>query len=156
MLATRLETLHDALHGMSNAWTAIHGLLPPEPAKVPETSDVPGALPESAYWRPLAEALLSLKGKGLAREAIAAVENLLEKKIKPVDRELVLAGHVRWIVRVRFARERLKVHGLILRASPRGLWELTEAGKRWAANPADPPLPAPISQPDPKQLPLPI
>ena len=88
-LAARLETLHAALRGLGNAWTAISDLFPAEQANA---ADEPGALPESAYWKPLACALLSLGGEALARDAVAKVGLLLEKKPVPSFRETFVWG----------------------------------------------------------------
>jgi hypothetical protein len=156
-LRARLDTLHASLRGLGNAWSSIRDLLPAEPVEAPETNDAPGALPESAYWRPLAECLLSLGGSSLARHGIAAVGDRLSDKLTAVDREPLPSGVVRWVNRTQFARERLKELGLIRNPSRYGLWDLTEAGKRWASDPTSPSLPTrPIPQDNPQQTELPF
>jgi hypothetical protein len=141
-LAARLDTLHAALRGLGNAWASVRDQFPSEPADAPDQSDVPGALPESAYWRPLAECLLALGGAALAPNAIAAVGVNLKTKLKPVDREPLPTGTVRWVNRTQFARQRLKEYGLIRKNSRHGLWELTKAGNRWVADLSKPPVPS--------------
>jgi len=91
-LAARLDTLHASLRGLGNAWTAIRDLFPAEQANAADEPDEPGALPESAYWKPLACALLSLGGEALARDAVAKVGLLLEKKPVPSFRETFVWG----------------------------------------------------------------
>jgi hypothetical protein len=156
-IAARLDTLHAALRGLSNAWTSIRDLLPAEPAEDVDKSEVPGSLPQSAYYKPLAKVLLHLGGSASTRDTITAVGKFLKGKLTPVDFEsLTATGQTRWIVNVRFARLQLKANGLIRANTEHGQWELTDAGKRWAADDCLPLLPAPIPQPDPDQQLLPF
>jgi len=149
-LAARLDTLHAALRGLSNAWTGIRDLLPAEPATAPDKSEVPGAMPQSSFCKPLAKVLLAAGGSARTRDAISGVGKTLKNKLSKADlAPLPSTGQTRWIVNVRFARLQLKNLGLILADKTPGIWELTEAGKRWAAN--DKPIPAnPIPQDKPK------
>jgi len=153
--APKLETLLAAIRGLGNAWAEVRDLLPSEPIKSAEKSEVAGALPQSRYWKPLAQALLALGGKARTADAITEVGSLMAAELGPVDRELLSTGQVRWIANTRFARQRLKEHGLISRNSPSGVWELTDAGARWAASTMTR-LPPPVEEPDPRQPPLPF
>lgn len=149
-IAPKLDTLLAALTGLSNAWTGIRDLFPAEHIEETDKSDVPGALPESAYWKPLAKALLAHGGESRAREAIATVGKLMDESFRQMDRDPVSSGQVRWIVRTRFARNTFREHGLISTATPPGIWKLTDAGIRWGkSNIKD--LPQPIPEPDPRQ-----
>lgn len=154
-IAARLDTLHAAVRGISNAWSGIRDLLPSEPIESADKPDVPGALPESSYWKPLAKVLLELGGAARTSDAIAAVGKAMDAKLKPIDRQPLPSGEIRWIIRTRFARERLKQHGLIRRNMPNGHWELTDAGKRWAQSDREK-LPKPVPETDPNQPPLPF
>jgi hypothetical protein len=154
-VAAKLETLHAAVRGMGNAWTGIRDLLPIEPIEAADKSDVPGALPEASYWKPLAKALFALGGAAQTGDAIAAVGEAMESQLKAVDRQPLPTGEIRWVSRTRFARERLKQHGLIRRNMPTGHWELTDAGKRWAQSDRAK-LPQPVPEVDPNQQALPF
>ena len=94
--------------------------------------------------------LLHAGGSARTRDAISGVGKTLKNKLSKADlAPLPSTGQTRWIVNVRFARLQLKNLGLILADKTPGIWELTEAGKRWAAN--DKPIPAnPIPQDKPK------
>lgn len=153
-LCARLDTLYATLRGLGNAWGPIRDLFPCEPVAAPETSDAPGTLPESAYWRPLAECLLKLGGSAPASRVIQAVGEHLKSKLTAVDKEpLPTTGQVRWIVKVRFSRLRHRLFGLIRADSTSGVWELTEAWSRWAADPEMPDFPKrPIPQDNSEQL----
>ncbi len=100
----------------------------------------------------VAECLIDLDGAALARNAIAAVGARLACKFTAVDLEPLPSGTVRWVNRTQFARQRLKEYGLIRKNSRYGLWELTEAGNRWATDPSKPPFPStPIPEENPAQ-----
>lgn len=131
-IAAKLDTLHAAVRGLGNAWAGVRDLLPIESIEIADRSDVPGALPESEYWKPLAKVLHFVGGPARAGDVIAAVGTAMVAKLQPIDRDLLPTGEVRWINRIRFARQRLKEHGLISRNTAYGCWELTDAGKRWA------------------------
>lgn len=155
-IATKLDTLHVALRGLGLAWKEIRDLMPAEQIEDAEIPDVAGALPESAYWKPLAKVLLARGGIAAARDAIADVEKAMGARLNPLDRgPLPGSGQIRWIIRVRFACNTLKNHGLISRRAPHGQWELTEAGKRWAESDADN-LIGPVEEPDPNQIRFPF
>jgi hypothetical protein len=152
-IAPKLETLQAALRGLSNAWTGIRDLLPTT-SQGPK-NDVPGALPQSAYLKPLAQALHRLGDKARATDAIKAVGEVLGPRFKQVDRDPVPAGQIRWIVNTRYARLNLKERGLISAYTPYGYWELTEAGIAWAGSDSEePPQRVPQDKPGQQLLPF--
>lgn len=150
--SAQLEGFLEALRGMSSAWEDLVTKLPvtrtTSEEEDPEYS--PSAIPQSQYWKPLVEALKSLGGSATAKDAIAKVGKLMADRLQDVDRELLRTGQVRWIVNTRFARNLLRVHGLLRDDKP-GTWEFTEAGQRFAdSNPEH--LPNPIPRDDARQL----
>jgi hypothetical protein len=88
-------------------------------------------LPEQEYVRPLLEVLDEKGGRAPAREIIDEVGRRLKDRLTPLDREPVASGGLRWQNRVQFARLRLIDRGLLKKASPRGLWEITEKGSEY-------------------------
>jgi len=150
-IVARLDTLQASVRGLANAWLTVKDLLPTEDDPAAPDSDAPGALPEKAYYKPLAQALLSFGGSAKTCDAIEAVKKLMGKKITAADKTPVRSsGLVRWNVKTRFARLALKDHGLISKYSLSGVWTLTDAGKRWAADPKLTELP---SKPIPESVP---
>lgn len=69
---------------------------------------------------------------------ISALETRLADKLTERDRDKLEMGEVRWMNRARFARLRMKELGLISNESPRGIWEITEKGREYMANPPEP------------------
>lgn len=86
-------------------------------------------LSERAYELPLLEALDSAGGRLPTREAVAAVGERVAQELKPMDHDVMEQGRERWEMRVQFVRLRLIEAGLLERDSPRGVWEISEAGR---------------------------
>jgi hypothetical protein len=87
-------------------------------------------LAESEYELPLLQALADRGGSAPAREVIDAVGEELADRLTSLDTEKLASGVVRWQNRVQFVRLRLVEQGLLAKDSPRGVWKLTDAGRR--------------------------
>jgi hypothetical protein len=87
-------------------------------------------LPEDQYVQPLLRALDKAGGRAPYREIADAVGSLMKDQFLPADLELLDSGGVRWQSRLQFVRLRLVERGLLERNSPRGIWELSDAGHR--------------------------
>lgn len=99
-------------------------------AAQPRTSRAPvgSLLPESAYELPILRVLADRGGSAPARDVVHAVGELVAGQLTELDREKLPNGGERWQSRVQFSRLRMKEKGLIKSGSPRGLWELADAG----------------------------
>lgn len=86
-------------------------------------------LPEAEYELPLLEALLDLNGSARTSDVVDLLEKKLEGKLTEVDREKISSGEIRWRNRVQFVRLGLIKEGLMVKDSPRGVWEITDAGR---------------------------
>jgi hypothetical protein len=94
----------------------------------------PGSiLPEREYWVPILRILDSAGGAMPANDVIDEVGRRLHDRFSSRDFEELHMGEVRWRNRTRFARLRMKERGLLNEAAPRGLWEMTDAGRRYLA-----------------------
>jgi Mrr restriction endonuclease-like protein len=92
---------------------------------------VPGSiLPEREYWVPILEILTEAGGVAPARDVIDALGDRMRSMLKQRDYEMLSMGDVRWRNRARFARLRMTEQGLLSAESPRGIWELTELGRK--------------------------
>lgn len=90
----------------------------------------PGSiLPESEYEIPILQELVAREGHGHATEIIDGVGERLADRLTELDREELDSGEIRWRNRVQFTRLTLKGRGLIAPHSPRGIWEITDAGR---------------------------
>lgn len=86
-------------------------------------------LPQQEYEGPLLQSLIELGGRAPTSEVVERTGTHLHDKLTPADREVLDSGEVRWKNRVQFVRLGLIKQGLIAKDSPRGLWEITDAGQ---------------------------
>jgi Mrr N-terminal domain/SeqA protein N-terminal domain len=86
-------------------------------------------LSERAYERPLLDVLDAAGGRLPTREAIAAVGERVVDQLMPMDHDVMGPGQERWESRVQFTRLRLVETGLLEKNSPRGVWEISDAGR---------------------------
>jgi len=94
----------------------------------------PGSiLSEGEYWLPLLDTIATAGGELPANDAIEEVGRRLRGRFTSRDYESLDQGGVRWKNRVRFARLRLKEQGLLDPAAPRGVWRITDEGRRFLA-----------------------
>jgi len=87
-------------------------------------------LAETEYEAPLLEILAEHGGRAAAREVIDELETRLDGLLTDVDRQSLGSGDIRWRNRAQFVRLRLVEQGDLVKDSPRGIWEITEQGRR--------------------------
>jgi Mrr N-terminal domain/SeqA protein N-terminal domain len=89
-------------------------------------------VPQADYELPILQVLVEKGGRAPSREVIDALEPRLADKLKDVDRAKTSSGEIRWRNRAQFVRLDLIEKGQLTKDSPRGIWEITEAGERRA------------------------
>jgi hypothetical protein len=89
-------------------------------------------VPQADYELPILQALVEKGGHAPSREVIDALEPRLAAKLQDVDRSKTNSGEIRWRNRAQFARLELIKKGQMDKDSPRGFWEITDAGERRA------------------------
>lgn len=87
-------------------------------------------LPESEYERPILSVLGKYGGSAPARDVVERVGALIDDQLTALDREAQPNGLKRWESRVQFTRLRMRKAGLIQAGSPRGVWELSDQGRK--------------------------
>lgn len=86
-------------------------------------------LPEHEYDRPILGALVNAPHGRLPKtEVLAAVGQTLHERLLPADHEM-MGNEPRWAKRAQFRRLKLVQQGLMSADSPRGMWEVAEAGR---------------------------
>lgn len=91
-------------------------------------------LPEQAYEKPLLQALVDAGGEAPFRDVLDSVGHALEKELMPADFENLASGGIRWHSRLQFVRLRLIERGELDREAPRGVWRITDSGRKALAN----------------------
>ncbi len=87
-------------------------------------------LPEKEFRRPLMEILYASGGKARVEELRPILKERLEPRLRSADYEPVSTGDPRWWNAACWARNGLRRDGHLRDDSPRGLWELSEKGRR--------------------------
>lgn len=86
-------------------------------------------LPEEEYELPILRALEHLGGRVPSSEVVAQVEKEIGPRLTDVDREKLSSGGIRWQNRAQFVRLKLIKKGEMVDGSPRGIWEISPAGR---------------------------
>lgn len=87
-------------------------------------------LSEKEYERPLLQALIALGGEAPYRDVREAVGKEIEGLLMPADSETLASGSIRWHSRLQFVRLRLIERGEMDRDAPRGIWRITDEGRK--------------------------
>ena len=98
-----------------------------------DTSDEDGVFaPVHAYWKPILQVLVEMGGRGKRLRVMDAVGPKMKGILTPADfGRLPKSGWVRWRNRVAWQASNMRAQGLIKNDSPRGLWEISDAGRQW-------------------------
>jgi restriction system protein len=103
------------------------GTQQPAPKRLPRGMSTP----QSAYRQPILQALIEMGGSGHMSDVLARVEQLMRGKLKELDYEpLPSDGTLRWSKSAQWTRNRMAREGLLKEDSPRGIWEISEAGRQ--------------------------
>ncbi len=88
--------------------------------------------PQEAFRIPILRALVSMGGRGKVSDVLDRVEPLVAGQLRAVDREPLPSDHrqPRWRNSAQWARLELVTDGLLRSDSPRGVWEISEEGRR--------------------------
>lgn len=109
---------------------------PPEPdaEKAPR---LPSGLmtPQAAYRVPILRALAALGGRAKNRAVLDHVRAALAERLNAYDHQPIGsdANRPRWQTTAEFCRNALREEGLLVAGSPRGIWEISDAGRAWLA-----------------------
>lgn len=88
--------------------------------------------PEGAFRRPILEALVELGGEAPIDDVLALVEKKMERQLNEYDWQPIPSNSqvVRWRHTARWCRQVLVQEGLMRSDSPRGIWAISETGRK--------------------------
>jgi restriction system protein len=119
------------LENLQQRWPGlVHSAEPPKakPKRLPRGKKTP----PKAFWVPILIALEEAGGRGTVQEVLAHVERLMKHRLKKIDWEILSDGRtVRWRNTAQWGRNDMVKQGLLASDSPRGVWEITEAGRAY-------------------------
>jgi restriction system protein len=89
--------------------------------------------PESAFFRPILQALSDLGGSAKRSDVFIMLEQSMRDVLKPIDYQILSseAEQVRWQNSAQWARNLMVKEGLLQSDSPVGIWEITEKGREF-------------------------
>ncbi len=89
--------------------------------------------PESAYRRPILQALVELGGSSELHPVLERVLAKMKGQLNPHDLAPLPSDGVtpRWRNTAQWARNALREAGFIRDDTPRGVWEITDKGRAW-------------------------
>jgi hypothetical protein len=89
--------------------------------------------PESAFVLPILCVLDQLGGSAQMRQVLARVGEAMKNDFREVDHQPLKSdpGRPRWSNTAQWARNTMVSDGLLKNNSPHGVWEITEAGRKY-------------------------
>lgn len=87
--------------------------------------------PEERFRRPILEALVELGGRAAVSDVLSMVAKKLQGVLNQYDWELLPSNRaVRWKNTAQWCRNDMVKEGLLSGNSPKGIWEISEAGRK--------------------------
>lgn len=131
-LEGRIEDLERRISILEGKPTPRPTLPPPRvEEEVTERAKIGERLQQAEYTLPILEALIEMGGKGRMRNVLDRVFDKIRNQVKPKDLEQLPSGTaIRWKNTAQWERQRLKGEGYLEKESPRGIWEITDEGRK--------------------------
>lgn len=93
--------------------------------------------PEENFYQSILQVLVESGGSARPRNVLVKLETMMRGVLKPVDYDHLRSGEIRWRKTANFARNSMaNKKGLLKSNSPRGIWEITDAGRKYLAEKA--------------------
>jgi restriction system protein len=84
--------------------------------------------PEEAYYQPILQILNEQGGSSKMSDVQERLAQVMKGVLREVDYKTLASGTVRWRNTAQFARSTMVKDGRLKSKSPRGIWEISEAG----------------------------
>ena len=93
--------------------------------------------PVSVFVLPILMTLQDLGGRAPMQQVLESVGAMLKDRLRDVDHQSLRSepGKPRWYNTAQWARNTMVTQGLLRNDSPRGIWEVSEAGRKYLNNP---------------------
>jgi hypothetical protein len=141
-----LRAFRDEVFALARKWQALS--MPRPTRRTPAPPSAPGMhpprrdfgrlprgakTPQRAYIRPILQTLVKFGGSADADDVLREIERIMGASFNARDLESLAsnADEPRWRNTAQWTRWQLVKQGLLRRGSPRGVWEITDAGRRY-------------------------
>lgn len=132
-LARRVEQFADSIRGWKPAQQK-DSISPHRVTRV-MTGKLPRGVrtPDKAFYLPILRALVKLGGAAPVRKVLSLVGEQMKDQLRDVDWQPLQKdpNTLRWENTAMWARYKLIQQGLLRNDSPKGIWEITESGRRY-------------------------
>ena len=125
-----LEKVLDAAE--SSRGNAPSPQVPPGPSKPGRAGAKKAKLPQKDFREPLLQVIYELGGSAHVHELRPILKERMKSRLLPGDLEHVSGGVERWWNAACWVRHDLVSEGYFRKGSPKGVWELSEKGKKLA------------------------
>lgn len=135
--ATRLTTFREKVQNLQKEWEQLHvKKICPRTKKLTKRKSLETKLKkglrttEAAFYRPVLETLIELGGSARMNEIFKKIEDKMSGTLTQYDYQSLPSNpkQIRWLNTVQWARNTLVNKGLMKKDSPRGVWEISDAG----------------------------
>jgi restriction system protein len=89
--------------------------------------------PEEQFIMPILESIIELGGRAKVKDVLERVYDKMKNILNSYDEEPLRSRRnvKRWENTARWARQKMVEKGLLAKDSPRGIWEITEKGRKY-------------------------
>lgn len=136
--ATRLAGFRERVKALQREWAgfAVSGLKVEQAASRQTSKGRLGRglrTPDEAFRKPILEALVELGGSARVADVLERVGRKMKDVLNEYDRQPLPSDprSIRWKNTAQWCRYTLVQEGLMKSDSPYGIWEITDAGRRW-------------------------
>ena len=137
---SQMAAFRTKVNDLQKEWLNIFATITPSKAlkrsrKVAERLKRGLRTPEDAFRIPILQSLIELGGSGAMADVLDKVEAKVRNQLNAYDRYPLPSDptETRWRNTAQWARNAMVREGLMSSDSPRGVWEITDAGRRWLA-----------------------
>lgn len=96
--------------------------------KIAKTSEI---TTQAAYRLQILEALIEMGGSARTTDVLSRIFKKMKGRFKPKDMQKIPSGiSVRWKNKAQWERMKLLNEGYLKKDMPRGIWEITDAGRK--------------------------
>ncbi|RMD65815.1 hypothetical protein D6833_02360 [Candidatus Parcubacteria bacterium] len=132
--AQRAEEIADELQRLESLrrrWRALTQSAK-APAKKGDRLPRGAKMSQEEFYLPILATLEEMGGQGRVQEVLDKVETMVRDRLRDVDWQILSDGRsIRWRDTAQWARHEMVQSGLLASDSPRGIWEITEAGQAY-------------------------
>jgi len=134
---SKMKAFYERVLVLKEEWSMLSSYIPKEKIKSTKTTKkLKKGLktPQNAFRIPILQILAETKGGSASyNDVLERVEELMKNKLNDYDKVKASdkSQYIRWINTAHWERYKMVNEGLLSNNSTKGIWEITEEGRRW-------------------------